>query len=171
MPESAPQGPSVRSARFGTGLGVLALMTSCAKMDAPGNTDRDHIVELQRVAEMRCDEPGGWTNLFFTGNATTREGAVAVFGEITPGEPIEVVQRRGGDGEIRYSLRVSGIPEENVLVFGPMPLGRCATVEVQLEGRVHPIRLQVATAEDYVYGRIAEYRLGHICDGSRRCTG
>lgn len=143
---------------FSVVVGSYSILVSCASAPA----DQHHIVELERVADTRCDEPGGWTNLFFTGGAITPEGSVAVFAETASGLTIEVVRRDDGGGEMQYSFRVPSARVEEVLEFVPTELGQCATVELDLEGTAHPLRLQIATAEEWVYGRIAEYRAGHL---------
>jgi hypothetical protein len=147
------------SVHFGLLMGTLVLMTSCST--GPGEANRQHVVELDRVSDMDCDEPGGWTNLFFAGDPVAQAGSVAVFAEVAPGLPIEVV-RRNDDGEIRYSLRIPFRIEEEVLVFTPSRFGRCATAELRLEGVAHPLRIQISTAEEWAYGRIAEYRAGYF---------
>jgi thiol-disulfide isomerase/thioredoxin len=141
-------------------VSTLVLMTSCST--GPDEQNRQHVLELERVSGTDCDEPGGWTNLFFTGDPVAPTGSVALFAEVAPGLPIEVVRRNDDGREIRYSLRIPSRLEEEVLVFTPTRLGRCATAEFRLEGVAHPLRIQISTAEEWVYGRIAEYRAGYF---------
>jgi thiol-disulfide isomerase/thioredoxin len=145
---------------FGLIVSALALMTSCSM--GPAGANRQHVVELERVSGTDCDEPGGWTNLFFTGDPVAPAGSVAVFAEVAPGLPFEVVRRSDDGREMRYSLRIPSRLEEEGLVFTSTRLGRCATAEIRLEGVAHPLRIQISTAEEWVYGRIAEYRAGYF---------
>jgi hypothetical protein len=159
MPGSTPH-PITALVQFVAIISSSPLWVSCAS--APAEADRHRVVELERVADTGCDQPGGWTNLFFTGDADRAEGSVAVFAETASGLMIEVVRRDDGSGEMQYSFRVSSVHAEQVLEFAPTELGRCATAELHLEGMAYPLRMQVATAEEWVYGRIAEFRAGHI---------
>jgi thiol-disulfide isomerase/thioredoxin len=159
MSGSTPH-PITALVQFAAIISSCALWVSCAS--APPEADRQRVVELERVADTGCDQPGGWTNLFFTGDADTAEGSVAVFAETASGLMIEVVRRDDGSGEMQYSFRVSPVRAEQVLEFAPTELGRCATAELHVEGVAHPLRMQVATAEEWVYGRIAEYRAGYM---------
>jgi hypothetical protein len=141
-------------------LSTLAFLISCSVR--PDEADRQHAVELDRVADVSCDEAGGWTNLFFSGDPAAADGSVAVFAEVTPGFPIEVVRRIDHNRDMGYTLRVASTAEEEVLEFSPTQLGQCATAELQLEGVAHPVRIQISTADEWVYGRIAEHRVGEF---------
>jgi thiol-disulfide isomerase/thioredoxin len=130
---------------------------------APG--DEPHVVELTRVAERTCDDPGGWTNLFFEGDPGVAAGAVALFTRIPGGGRVEAVQRETPTGETAYAIRSTVDGREHPVEIRTTEAGRCGTAEVSV-GRSGAIaRVQVSLADGYIYGRIAEHRAGVFTTG------
>lgn len=148
---------------------LLSITVDGAGAQRPGQgRPTPTVVRLERRTDVPCEMPGpGWGNLFFEADAASG-GRVAPFGDVAPGRRVEVIERRGGDGVLTYGVRVAGDESgERTLGFAPFAIrgssdGRCATAEVPLDGQAATVRLQVAFADKYVYGRIAEYRVGHV---------
>ena len=123
-------------------------------------------VALERRADLPCAMPGaGWSNLFFAGDSTTPGGRVASFAVLSGGVAVDVVEQRAAGGPPTYAIRAaSGEAAQALALERVSPKLRCATVELPVGIAAVPVRLQVAIpdAEPYVYGRIAEYRVGRL---------
>ncbi|HVS15704.1 MAG TPA: hypothetical protein VMV46_17405 [Thermoanaerobaculia bacterium] len=146
-------------------VGSVVLLLFALPLDAQPARDRSEhrVVLLQRVAVRGCEDPGGWSNLFFGGGPSGSDGAVALFAELGGGERVEVLERQTTDGGARYTVRSSESGREHQLELGPVALGECATAELpldRLEGEGLRGRVQVMLSDGFVYGRVAEHREG-----------
>jgi thiol-disulfide isomerase/thioredoxin len=120
----------------------------------------EEVVDLIRVADRPCEDPGGWSNLFFEPTPGTPSEAVALFAETDLVPRVEVLQRQTLGGDTIFSIRSSDDRNEHPLEFMPTQTGRCATVEMPMASFDAGVRLQVLLADGWTYGRIAEHREG-----------
>ncbi|MGH7636113.1 MAG: TlpA family protein disulfide reductase [Gemmatimonadaceae bacterium] len=124
-----------------------------------------YVVELARIIDVPCSMPGhGWSNLFFAGDSAAAE-RVAQFTDDAAASQVVIVERRAADGRRSYGVRTGANGTVTPIDVASTGTGvRCGTIELPVGHGDSLVRLQVAASETepYVYGRVAEYRVGRF---------